>query len=830
MLETHVPWLAEGYRVKLQQEEKDKLDSVRPDFKDSFVLCPEERFESYAGIRLVNTAAPDAGVPPRRVQSACSRVSWGGDVSNDNKNNSGVGGKEVGFYGLNGAGEEGETEEDRRKNKMFPRASSAAGRYVTPRPSSAFFRPNSPSAPPPPPPRPNSDRNRLTSKNRPSSAVGVSCDFLSKMAERIRPSSAVGVSCDFLSKMAERIRPSSAVGVSCDFLSKMAERIRPSSAHQLRPQSSDGRPPPAPTRMDPYTVRERRIQALHQAWSEDPRSGLHIGGPRDGPGPSPHMMDRHVRCMEQLRPQSSFRDRHAWMEMPERPHSAMRMLCGGDEGGGWMEEEWWRSSPVERDNMGRVQRYIDCHRPYSAPSMRKELEGVYRRSNGVRGRSAHFCNFVSKAGMHSRLEGAHARTGSDDEYGLDYTSEAKYQDLLAQWRRQRGLTGSGTEGRPGSPTSMDGRNGLRDVNDDDAMSAKMIPTIIIPPTDQDLIHRSRADQSSARKSAREDTRPNESSRRKSADRPVSASRSTHKEKETPDKNKRTPIAKKKKKTSCKSRKSKAADMEDAPAEALASGDASQAPVEDASQPTANGLDVTGKVPDLPELSTSGKKNGRKGKKSGRRMMSPPPVGDKLRPPSELLDLDTNSRTGYDFGDMDSTDTETKNNKPRVQSLINTRMALSLKSSRFELPMDMKDLEKMCPQDYLRKFCVVSSRRLNLYQKVFVKHKDKTNHIKKDKLEMCLKETLVQSLKPNTFGDLCDLLEVDDATFIDFKLFSGIAAITERILYPFYTTEDTLEKPEYQRERIEAADFEALDWKLKGIEVKDKLRKLLKTIE
>ncbi|XP_070203814.1 uncharacterized protein [Littorina saxatilis] len=481
---------------------------------------------------------------------------------------------------------------------------------------------------------------------------------------------------------------------------------------------------------------------------------------------------------------------------------------------------------------------------FSKWGKRKELEGVYRRSNGVRGRSAHFCNFVSKAGMHSRLEGAHARTGSDDEYGLDYTSEAKYQDLLAQWRRQRGLTGSGTEGRPGSPTSMDGRNGLRDVNDDDAMSVKirqsgssispqktkMIPTIIIPPTDQDLIHRSRADQSSARKSAREDTRPNESSRRKSADRPVSASRSTHKEKETPDKNKRTPIAKKKKKTSCKSRKSKAADMEDAPAEALASGDASQAPVEDASQPTANGLDVTGKVPDLPELSTSGKKNGRKGKKSGRRMMSPPPVGDKLRPPSELLDLDTNSRTGYDFGDMDSTDTETKNNKPRVQSLINTRMALSLKSSRFELPMDMKDLEKMCPQDYLRKFCVVSSRRLNLYQKVFVKHKDKTNHIKKDKLEMCLKETLVQSLKPNTFGDLCDLLEVDDATFIDFKLFSGIAAITERILYPFYTTEDTLEKPEYQRERIEAADFEALDWKLKGIEVKDKLRKLLKTIE
>ena len=55
------------------------------------------------------------------------------------------------------------------------------------------------------------------------------------------------------------------------------------------------------------------------------------------------------------------------------------------------------------------------------------------------------------------------------------------------------------------------------------------------------------------------------------------------------------------------------------------------------------------------------------------------------------------------------------------------------------------------------------------------------------LETCLRETLVQALKENTFADLCELLDITDQTVVDFKLFSGVAAITERILYPYYTS-------------------------------------------
>lgn len=106
------------------------------------------------------------------------------------------------------------------------------------------------------------------------------------------------------------------------------------------------------------------MEALHQAWVEDPRSGLHIGGP-GGLGPSPLLMDRHARCLEQLKlPPSQWDQEEA---LPERPHTS----CGvvgreGDLSDGW-------PSLHQRDNMSRVQRYIDCHRPDSASSARSVM-------------------------------------------------------------------------------------------------------------------------------------------------------------------------------------------------------------------------------------------------------------------------------------------------------------------------------------------------------------------------------------------------------------------------------------------------------------------------
>ena len=53
-------------------------------------------------------------------------------------------------------------------------------------------------------------------------------------------------------------------------------------------------------------------------------------------------------------------------------------------------------------------------------------------------------------------------------------------------------------------------------------------------------------------------------------------------------------------------------------------------------------------------------------------------------------------------------------------------------------------------------------------------------------ETVLRETLVQTLKENTYPEICELLSIDNKTVIDFKLFAGVCALIERLLYPSYT--------------------------------------------
>lgn len=59
----------------------------------------------------------------------------------------------------------------------------------------------------------------------------------------------------------------------------------------------------------------------------------------------------------------------------------------------------------------------------------------------------------------------------------------------------------------------------------------------------------------------------------------------------------------------------------------------------------------------------------------------------------------------------------------MQAWMNGRLALSKQSSRFELPMDMRLLEVMTPLEYLSRYCIVTSRRQMLYDKIYNKHKD-----------------------------------------------------------------------------------------------------------
>jgi len=59
----------------------------------------------------------------------------------------------------------------------------------------------------------------------------------------------------------------------------------------------------------------------------------------------------------------------------------------------------------------------------------------------------------------------------------------------------------------------------------------------------------------------------------------------------------------------------------------------------------------------------------------------------------------------------------------MQVWMNGRLALSKQASRFELPIDLRSLETMTPLEYLRKYCIVTSRRRMLYDKIYMKYRD-----------------------------------------------------------------------------------------------------------
>ncbi|CAL1544481.1 unnamed protein product [Lymnaea stagnalis] len=239
------------------------------------------------------------------------------------------------------------------------------------------------------------------------------------------------------------------------------------------------------------------------------------------------------------------------------------------------------------------------------------------------------------------------------------------------------------------------------------------------------------------------------------------------------------------------------------------------------------------VPDLPDLDLSqqGHTKSNRGKAT-KTPISAPVVRDKT---VEQVVPDEPVYNFYDFGDLAATtaameENTTPKSAAAAPASVNDRMVLSLQSSRFELPMDMRKLEKLTPQDYLRKYCVITTRRRSLYQKMYQKHRGKAGHIQ-GKFQLCeaLKDVLVNTITYSQAEELCDLLEVDDETCVDLDLFSGMAALAERILYPEFLTEATADKTEYQKEKVECADFSALEWKLHGVKVSPPVRKILSSL-
>ncbi|XP_006812778.1 uncharacterized protein LOC100372411 [Saccoglossus kowalevskii] len=230
------------------------------------------------------------------------------------------------------------------------------------------------------------------------------------------------------------------------------------------------------------------------------------------------------------------------------------------------------------------------------------------------------------------------------------------------------------------------------------------------------------------------------------------------------------------------------------------------------------------------------------KEEKRKKLNDPPSRNKVQDlfaldPNELLDMEMKMRrrgpgsqsdADSAYMDLQAPAVDTMDRKSKIQPWLQGRLAFSKQTARFEIPMDVRVLKNMTPVEYLTQYCIVSKRRQAFYRRHFNKvDRDNDLKINRKELEQALKNVHVDAITSEEIDKIVELVDLDDENYkFMFKLFSAMCALSERILYPNFVTEDTAHLPEHQKEKVEDADFSALDWKLDGYPVNPPVKKIL----
>lgn len=232
---------------------------------------------------------------------------------------------------------------------------------------------------------------------------------------------------------------------------------------------------------------------------------------------------------------------------------------------------------------------------------------------------------------------------------------------------------------------------------------------------------------------------------------------------------------------------------------------------------------------MPEFKETSDKQKKKKLKPEKFALAKP---EKLKVEDDTLfdDAITNHLKKFELMVSEMTSPEESPRKHTKSQKITGRLALSQQSSRFTLPMDMKELETMSAKEYVIQYCKITQRRQHLYDNVYRQAVGAvTKPLPYKELEKTLKNVLVDTLNHEHFKYICDLLEIKEGEDINAPLFSKMAALAERLLYPQYVTKETEDHKDYQKELIEVADFSALEWKFQGVCVRPEIQKLLKSL-
>ncbi|XP_056021365.1 uncharacterized protein LOC125675297 isoform X29 [Ostrea edulis] len=788
-------WVAEGYKHKLFADDAKKDDDIRPCESDSFTLLPEEKTNTFAEFRIVTPEPLNGQI---RVRSATQA----------------------------------------RKNVRIQRPGTAPPRteYVSPYSRSAISasRPSSPTVPRPP----------SSSSNRVGSAT--SSRLSSKKFNEMRK--------------------------GFTLVNKLYEKSRESKHINLHPASPD---------------------------------------------PDFRYFDRHSRCygynhmhghLLPDRPQTACDDHPC--ESYSRPISALSNAS---------RLSYYHNDPKSTN---QPQRYVNYHRPRSSPMTRKDLL-TYSRANYLsRSTRPKFCDIVRQKELHHRDE-------EDKSESSEYNYYRQQGHLLTRWRKhsnarpknsrksslaQEDLVNEivndirepaspepsmvpepdkegrgGTEGRPGSPSSIvddaDSRDLLKEEEAKPEIDTKpdiVSPAVVdIPDSKSDRSNSSitqpphlsvdirvvitgkpvtKTDIYNEKKKTEPITVPVDNDGRQSPVQPPPTPEPlTPKDDQNKDadllkslreaeeeERRRRGIVKKEKKPINRTKKMKE-EMEDKVEPPKPTESPPPAPsMEDIKN---KDIKVDLEVPTLPSVEEK-KKEKKEKRKAERHLVSqpkhetPPPKDPeplKLATPVELPaeeelvldDLDDQLKQrlkNFDFAVMEMTGDDSPRKNVQKTTWVTGRLALSQQSSRFTLPIDMARLEQMSPLDYVKNFCVIKRRRKKLYQDIYMKHREKSaGAIPFKDLEKAMTMVLVNTITSDDYKRIVELLDITETTKVDQDAFSAMAALAERLMCSTHVSQEQVDQPDYQKEKIECADFSALKWKLTGVEVNPKIERILKEL-
>nr|XP_034317942.1 uncharacterized protein LOC105331026 isoform X46 [Crassostrea gigas] len=613
------------------------------------------------------------------------------------------------------------------------------------------------------------------------------------------------------------------------------------------------------------------VSKLYNKSKESQNINLHPASP----DPDFRYFDRHSRCYGYSHMHGHLlydRPQTACDELPcenfSRPVSALSNAS--------------RLSHYHNDpaSMNQPQRYINYHRPRSSPLTRTELLTYSRANHLSRGNRPKFCDIVRQKELHYRDE-------EDRSESSEYNYYRQQGHLLTRWRKhsnasfqRQGVNQSnlstlwmlgkegrgGTEGRPGSPTStVDGTDNQPDPPKEEESEpvVETKPDIITPSVIDipDSKPSTKTDSKDEKKKTEPISVPSDRDGRQSpvqpppSPEPLTPKEDPNKdadllkslrEAEEEEERRRRALVKKEKKPIHRTRKPKEEMEEKVEPPKPATPPPPPQPIEDTKN---KDIKVDLEVPSLPTFEDK-KKDKKEKRKADRHLVSqpkhetPPPKDPEplvLRTPLEfpkeeevdLDDLDDQLKQrlkNFDFNIMEMMGEDSPRKNVQKATWVTGRLALSQQSSRFTLPIDMARLEQMTPLDYVKNFCIIKRRRKKLYQDIFVKHKDKTGQIPFKDLEKALTMVLVNTLTSDDYKRIVELLDISDSTRVDVDGFSAMAALAERLMCSTHVdSQEQVDQPDYQKEKIECADFSALEWKLTGVQVNPKIVRILKEL-